>query len=1011
MFPKFVTYPVLLINFLLANLIAETASGNLSDNSVDNTEIVYELSDFVVTESEEDQGYYSANSTSITKANELIKNTPVNVSVINEELLADLGIKTVEDLAQVSASIDTDPTGYSLDQIRIRGFRSTHTRYNSFRRNLPRDSYNISRFDIIKGSNSLIFGQASPGGLVNALPLLANFRDDALSMKAEYGNKDFNRKVFNANKVVSDALAVRFMKVDHHQGYEHKYKKYDLLSDTLSFSLRPDDNTLIQGHFEKVDATFNFPAISMRDRTYLDDSVEDDPNLNNSGSFPESIDSILTNVLLPFKYENYDGFLSVEDSNSTNRNYDYSVPYSPDWVDYAPQSLIDRIIQQTASNTNPDSVEAPGNSGFKITSRDDLKNYYSEINIDNYGYQSGPDKHKDIDGRYNTITLQKVLSDSLELNVIFNKQNNKGSNLARDYHGISRIVDSYARYTDYPRPSGHVYDDILNYRTGEDDDSPEKFIKTYWIKTEGENNSDGLNATLLWNKEYKGTDNKILFGINRITTEKDEINYDQVPISAVNPDGSFLTDETSDATLRTAWVTNNSITDRERAFEYISIDRGFDVTDDRTILAFNEDIESDFSGNTTTGLYRIPTYDSNGTLSGYSLTNRNNALFTDKAVGSVRSEKATWAESTYKEASIKTDSEWFAVQTSALNGKLRTLIGCRYDDIEVSSILRKVSLFGFYNNASLSITDPDGNDRQNNRQNKRYTKYSPSFGALYWINNNLGIFGNYAESIETPTGQDRTPIGTLAPPEYGKGYEIGIRFSNPLNSIDGQLTFYSIEKENDDEFAYSNSLLKAIYPKEIYGDLYPEIYYDNGSIRTAGLPGRRGEGDVTLSEGIELDINYNPFQSFTLINSINYTVTNSILELHPLVDNVDDYDLFGRPKFRVSVTGKYSHRYGKLKGLSYGISQLFRSGSKQTSFNFENDDGSVDKIFLKFDDEYTTNGFITYQSKLSFLPSSPKYYLTLRVNNLLDNQDFIGRGNYGFYKESRSYMLGAKIVF
>ncbi len=205
--------------------------------------------------------------------------------------------------------------------------------------------------------------------------------------------------------------------------------------------------------------------------------------------------------------------------------------------------------------------------------------------------------------------------------------------------------------------------------------------------------------------------------------------------------------------------------------------------------------------------------------------------------------------------------------------------------------------------------------------------------------------------------------------------------------------------------------MKAIYPKEIYGDLYPEIYYDNGSIRTAGLPGRRGEGDVTLSEGIELDINYNPFQSFTLINSINYTVTNSILELHPLVDNVDDYDLFGRPKFRVSVTGKYSHRYGKLKGLSYGISQLFRSGSKQTSFNFENDDGSVDKIFLKFDDEYTTNGFITYQSKLSFLPSSPKYYLTLRVNNLLDNQDFIGRGNYGFYKESRSYMLGAKIVF
>ena len=46
------------------------------------------------------------------------------------------------------------------------------------RRNLPKDGYNISRYDI-KGANSLIFGQASPGGSVNAIPLVANFRKDA----------------------------------------------------------------------------------------------------------------------------------------------------------------------------------------------------------------------------------------------------------------------------------------------------------------------------------------------------------------------------------------------------------------------------------------------------------------------------------------------------------------------------------------------------------------------------------------------------------------------------------------------------------------------------------------------------------------------------------------------------------------------------------------------------------------------------------------------------------------
>ena len=66
----------------------------------ESDENVYELSDFVVTGSE-DKGYYSANSTSITKANELVKNTPVNLTIINEEL-QDLGINTTEDLAQGS---------------------------------------------------------------------------------------------------------------------------------------------------------------------------------------------------------------------------------------------------------------------------------------------------------------------------------------------------------------------------------------------------------------------------------------------------------------------------------------------------------------------------------------------------------------------------------------------------------------------------------------------------------------------------------------------------------------------------------------------------------------------------------------------------------------------------------------------------------------------------------------------------------------------------------------------
>ncbi len=161
-----------------------------SDQDVE--EELYVLPEFVVS-NDQDEGYYSANSTSVTRTNTLVKNSPISMSIVNEQLLDDLNIINTQDLAMVSASIDEDPNGYSLDRIRIRGFRNSFSRFNFFKRNLPTDSYNIARVDIIKGANSLIFGQASPGGSVSSAPMLANFRGNTKALSATVGNKDYMR--------------------------------------------------------------------------------------------------------------------------------------------------------------------------------------------------------------------------------------------------------------------------------------------------------------------------------------------------------------------------------------------------------------------------------------------------------------------------------------------------------------------------------------------------------------------------------------------------------------------------------------------------------------------------------------------------------------------------------------------------------------------------------------------------------------------------------------------------
>jgi hypothetical protein len=271
----------------------------------------------------------------------------------------------------------------------------------------------------------------------------------------------------------------------------------------------------------------------------------------------------------------------------------------------------------------------------------------------------------------------------------------------------------------------------------------------------------------------------------------------------------------------------------------------------------------------------------------------------------------------------------------------------------------------------------------------------------------------------------------MAPPELGAGFEFGVRFDLFNGKLDGQLAYYSITKENDNAFAYSNSMLNQIYPYETYGSEYPENYqlYNNQGVELANPPllfpslaGRRGVGDKTLSEGVELDFTYNPLPGLSIIGSYNFTIANEILELHPLIPNPDDFELFGRPEHRAALTARYKFRDGALKGLTIGASQRYRSGTDQTRFdlyyNAANEPvgqpdpaGRTDRVYLNFGDEHTTSAFATWEKKLGKKRSSPTLTIAFRVNNLLDNTDFSGRENYGYYRESRSYNLSAKILF
>ena len=902
-----------------ANQPLVSATPSASDQSVE--EELYVLPEFVVS-NDQDEGYYSANSTSVTRTNTLVKNSPISMSIVNEQLLEDLNILNTEDLAMVSAAIDEDPNGFSLDRIRIRGFRNSFSRFNFFKRNLPTDSYNIARVDIIKGANSLIFGQASPGGSVSSAPMLANFRGNTRALSAAAGIKDYMRMTLNANQIINDNFAIRVMGVHSEQGYDHLFKSNELDALTVATTMRLTPKTQLRLHLEGVSATNRFPYRAMRDKTEIDD--DNDPN------------------------NGYQGILSQADFNSSITSYE--VPFSPDWVEYLPQQALDWIIDHTEDNTHIDPV----------TSRQDLRDHYALVNSANYGAVSGPDRFNDRDGLFTMADFTHEINDNLQLNLSMNVEQLNAKALGRDSDGAIRVRDSYDTnlFGPNPRPSIEV---------------GEQYIRTYWTKNDISTDRIGSRTALVFENDWFKAKNRIIVGWDFNTQTKDERFYDQVPVGAVGdgtgnlPNGAFLQD----------WrVSNSRVTDAQRAFEYISLSQPF--TADRSILQFNETIDSEIGGLPTSGI-------------------------------------AEWALSKTTFSKVNSNSLWFADQSEFFNGRLHTLIGLRYDYIQVDSNLRKVLLDGY---------DPGFDDGRNNDQSVTYDKINPTIGGLFWVNDEIGIFANYAQSIETPSGTERTPIAEMAPPELGEGVEAGIRFDLLNGKLDGQLAYYSITKENDNEFAYSTGLLNIIYPAEIYGDEFPENYYANGTgyIISANLPGRRGVGDKTRSQGVELDFTYNPLPGLSFIGSYNCNIANEILELHPLVSNPGNFELFGRPDHRATFTGRYKFRSGALRGLTIGASQRYRSAANQTRFDLHYDEngdavgdpvdgGRTDRVYLNFGDEHTTSAFATWEKKLGKKRGAPKLTVAFRVNNLFDNTDFSGRENYGFYRESRSYNLSAKILF
>ena len=235
--------PTVFSRFSVATALA---FATLAPLSAQTTSEVVELSPFEVKGTAGDK-WTATNTLLGNRTNQELVKVPVTVDVLTSEFLADIGVFSMDDAAAFVAGVTSVPLSESRNddgRITFRGLSAGgNTSRNFFQWSVPSDTYNVERFDFGKGSNSLMFGDSSPGGQVTTTTKRARFTN-ATTLLANYTDLGSYRFQIDINRKITRQLAVRLNMVNRSDlSYvEGSYQRFRAID--LAATYRPFKNTV-----------------------------------------------------------------------------------------------------------------------------------------------------------------------------------------------------------------------------------------------------------------------------------------------------------------------------------------------------------------------------------------------------------------------------------------------------------------------------------------------------------------------------------------------------------------------------------------------------------------------------------------------------------------------------------------------------------------------------------------------------------------------------------------------
>jgi outer membrane receptor protein involved in Fe transport len=239
-------------------------------NPDDSSDGVVLLSEFQVSTST-DKGYRATNSISGTRLNTPIKDVPMPIEVITEDLIRDIGATSLREALTYSAGVVLESqsdfqqsTEVTKDQpygstaskegtvIKLRGFVTSEALRNGFKRNSPSDALNISRVEVVRGPAALLYGTGNFGGIVNYISKKPS-RTPGYEVRVAAGTEGFQRFEADATGPLGNVwnLAYRLTtSVDERDDWtDHKGRKTHVITPAFQFQPTARTNVLVEAEF------------------------------------------------------------------------------------------------------------------------------------------------------------------------------------------------------------------------------------------------------------------------------------------------------------------------------------------------------------------------------------------------------------------------------------------------------------------------------------------------------------------------------------------------------------------------------------------------------------------------------------------------------------------------------------------------------------------------------------------------------------------------------------------